>query len=149
MAFIYTLFDNELIICILWRATRLSRYFGTFSVLDKPIQGRSMCKIRAGIGPNYYLNLTEEYAESLDYQPDAVLLHQRVLMCSRYSLWHNMPHHCVRPVWIKLYLSLSNLKRLIVTYQRREKLHFKMESWGRLRVSQLLLTSSFDNKDTS
>jgi hypothetical protein len=117
----------------------MSRYLVPFSVLEQTIQA-----VQCADSPEllyYYLNLTEEYAERLDIT-DAVLLHQRVFNVLLDTVCDtNIAHHWRQTCLDKVYLPLSNLKRLIVTYQDARN-YFKMEH--SLRVLSYYFTSSFE-----
>ena len=119
----------------------MSHYFIPFSVLEQTIQGGQCADSPEVL--YHYLNLTEEYAERLDVV-EAAKLHQRVF----YVLLDTVCDSSVSRHWRqtcldKVYVPLSNIKHLIVTYQDAKR-YFKMEH--SLRVLSHYFMSSFEQE---
>ncbi|WOD08298.1 hypothetical protein [Marinomonas sp. GJ51-6] len=102
----------------------MTRYLVPFSVLEQTIQA-GQCVDSPEI-LDHYLTLTTEYAERLSI-PDATSLHQRVFNVLLDTVCDtSLPPHWRQTCLDKVYLPLSQLKRLIVTYQDARS-YFKME----------------------
>ena len=102
----------------------MTRYLVPFSVLEQTIQAGQCADSPEVL--YHYLKLTEEYGERLSIT-DATLLHQRVFNVLLKTVSDTrVPAHWRQTCLDKVYLPLSKLKRLIVTYQDARD-YFKME----------------------
>lgn len=119
----------------------MSHYLVPFSVLEQTIQGGQCADSPEVL--YHYLNLTEEYAERLNIT-DATLLHQRVFNVLLDTVCDtSLAPHWRQTCLDKVYLPLSHLKHLIVTYQDAKN-YFKMEH--NLRILSHYFFSSFEQQ---
>ncbi|ETX10204.1 hypothetical protein MUS1_03910 [Marinomonas ushuaiensis DSM 15871] len=117
----------------------MTRYLVPFSVLEQTIQAGQCVDSPEVL--YHYLKLTEEYAERLSI-PDAALLHKRVFNVLLDTVCDtSLAPHWRQTCLDKVYLPLSQLKRLIVTYQDARN-YFKMEH--SLRTLSHYFISSFE-----
>jgi len=102
----------------------MTRYLVPFSVLEQTIQAGQCADSPEVL--YQYLKLTEDYAERLSIT-DAAILHQRVFNVLLDTVCDSkLAPHWRQTCLDKMYLPLSMLKRLIVTYQDA-RAYFKME----------------------
>lgn len=119
----------------------MSHYLVPFSVLEQTIQA-GQCADSPDV-LYYYLNVTEEYAERLSIN-DAVRLHQRVFYVLLDTVCDtSLALHWRQTCLDKVYLPLSHLKHLIVSYQDARN-YFKMEH--NLRILSHYFLSSFEQQ---